>query len=91
MHLYSRVASIVFGIIMLVLAAAVTVETIVRKVFSVSLGGIDELSGYAIAVGAPLAFVVTLVEQSHIRINLFHMRMPFKIQAVLSADRKSVV
>jgi TRAP-type C4-dicarboxylate transport system permease small subunit len=85
MHLYSRIASIIFGIVMLVLAAAVTVETVVRKVFSVSLGGIDELSGYAIAIGAPLAFAVTLIEQSHIRINLFHMRMPFRIQAVLNA------
>ncbi len=85
MHLYSRIASIVFGVVMLVLAAAVTVETVVRKMFSVSLGGIDELSGYAIAIGAPLAFAVTLIEQSHIRINLFHMRMPFRIQAVLNA------
>lgn len=85
MHLYSRIASIIFGVVMLVLAAAVTVETVVRKMFSVSLGGIDELSGYAIAIGAPLAFAVTLIEQSHIRINLFHMRMPFRIQAVLNA------
>jgi len=85
MHHYSRVAGIVFGVTMLVLAVAVTIETVVRKVFSISLGGIDELSGYAIAIGAPLAFAVTLIEQSHIRINLFHLRMPFRVQAVLSA------
>ena len=47
---------------MLALSAAVTVETIVRKLFSVSLGGVDELSGYAIAIGAPLAFAVALIE-----------------------------
>jgi TRAP-type C4-dicarboxylate transport system permease small subunit len=42
------------------------------------------LSGYAIAVGAPLAFTVALIEQSHIRINLLHMRMPGGVQAVLN-------
>ncbi len=85
MQRYARLASLVFGIMMLVLSAAVTVETIVRKVLSVSLGGIDELSGYAIAVGAPLAFAVTLIDQSHIRINLLHMRMPKAAQACLNA------
>lgn len=85
MQLYSRLASLAFGVMMLVLSAAVTIETIVRKVLSVSLGGIDELSGYAIAIGAPLAFAVTLIDQSHIRINLLHMRMPKVVQACLNA------
>lgn len=85
MQVYSRVASIVFGVMMLALSVAVAVETILRKMFSFSLGGVDELSGYAIAIGAPLAFAVTLIEQSHIRINLLHMRMPVKVQAVMNA------
>ena len=40
--------------------------------------------GYAIAIGAPLCFAVTAVERSHIRINLLHMRMPERAQAVLN-------
>lgn len=80
----SKVAAVVFGTMMLVLSALVAVETIIRKVFGISLGGVDELSGYAIAVGAPLAFTVALIEQSHIRINLLHMRMPGGVQAVLN-------
>lgn len=85
MQTYARIASLTFGLIMLALSAAVTVETIVRKLFSVSLGGVDELSGYAIAIGAPLAFAVALIEQSHIRINLFHLQMGPTMQAVLNA------
>jgi TRAP-type C4-dicarboxylate transport system permease small subunit len=80
----SKFAAIVFGTMMLVLSALVAVETIVRKVLGISLGGVDELSGYAIAVGAPLAFTVALIEQSHIRINLLHMRMSSGAQAVLN-------
>lgn len=45
----------------------------------------DELSGYAIAIGAPIAFAIALIEQAHIRINLLHMRMPLFIRAVLNA------
>jgi TRAP-type mannitol/chloroaromatic compound transport system permease small subunit len=75
MQRYTRVASLIFGALMLALAATVTVETLVRKIFSVSLGGVDELSGYAIAICAPLAFAVALLERSHIRINIFYLSM----------------
>jgi len=84
MQRYARIASLFFGVTMLVLAAAVTIETLVRKLFSVSLGGVDELSGYAIAIGAPLAFAVTLIEQSHIRINILYQRMSSRAQALLN-------
>jgi TRAP-type C4-dicarboxylate transport system permease small subunit len=85
MERYARVASLVFGITMLLLSAAVTVETLVRKLFSVSLGGVDELSGYAIAVGAPLGFAVALIDRAHIRINLFYQRMRPRGRGVLDA------
>lgn len=85
MQLYSKFLAVVFGVTMLVLSVTIAVETVVRKLFSISLGGVDELSGYAIAIGAPLAFAVALVEQSHIRINLLHMQMPLRARAVLNA------
>ena len=45
-----------FGAIFLLLSFAVAVETMMRKVFNVSLQGVDELGGYALAIGAALAF-----------------------------------
>jgi TRAP-type C4-dicarboxylate transport system permease small subunit len=84
MKRFSRVSAIAFGAMMLVLSVMIAVETVVRKLFSISLGGVDEMSGYAIAIGAPLAFTVALVEQSHIRINLLHMNMPPRVQAALN-------
>jgi TRAP-type C4-dicarboxylate transport system permease small subunit len=80
----SRLSAVAFGTMMLLLSALIAVETIMRKLFSISLGGVDELSGYAIAIGAPLAFTVALIEQSHIRINLVYMRMPPRLQSVLN-------
>jgi TRAP-type C4-dicarboxylate transport system permease small subunit len=85
MQRYSRAASLIFGVLMLALAAAVTLETLVRKIFSISLGGVDELSGYAIAVGAPLAFAVALIERSHIRINIFYLRLGERTRGMLDS------
>lgn len=78
---YRRLASNIFGVMMLVLAVLVTVETLVRKIWSISIGGVDELAGYSIALGAPLAFAVALLDRSHIRINLVYLFMRPRLKA----------
>lgn len=84
MQTYARILGITFGVMMILLSLAITAETLLRKFFSYSLGGIDELGGYAIAIAAPLAFTVALVENSHIRINQLTTMMPKAAQAVLN-------
>ena len=79
-----RAAGVIFGTIMVSLSLLITAEAILRKLFSFSLGGVDELSGYAIAIGAPLAFAVASIEQSNIRINLFYGHLPRDVQAILN-------
>ena len=78
MKTFSRVAAIVFGLMMLALCGIILAEIVLRKFFNFSFGGVEELTGYAIAASAPLCFMVAAVEQSHIRINLLHMRLPRK-------------
>ncbi len=85
MQRFSRMASLIFGIVMIVLSVAVTLETLLRKLFSYSLGGVDELSGYAITIAAPLAFAVALLERSHIRINVLYLRLGVRTRAWLDA------
>ncbi|GLK86155.1 TRAP transporter small permease subunit [Ancylobacter defluvii] len=85
MKTYSRFLGVLFGALMILLSVAITVETLLRKLFSVSLGGVDELGGYAIAIAAPLAFTVALVENAHIRINQLTTLFPKPVQAVLDA------
>ena len=86
MQFIARTSGRLFGILMLTLSVVIAIETVIRKLFSISLGGVDELSGYAIAIGAPLAFTVALVNRSHIRINIFLMRTSVKLQAWASSS-----
>lgn len=83
MQRYTRFLGIIFGVMMLVLSVAITAETLLRKLLSISLGGVDELGGYAIAIAAPLAFSVALADRAHIRINQLTHFFPRKVQAVL--------
>ena len=69
-----------FGLIFVALALVVTVETVVRKVFNVSLQGADELGGYSLAFGATVAFSLALMGRSHIRVDVFHDRLPARLQ-----------
>jgi TRAP-type C4-dicarboxylate transport system permease small subunit len=72
----------VFGLVFVGLACLVTVETISRKLFNVSLQGADELGGYALAVGSTIAFSLALMGRNHIRVDVFHERLPARAQAI---------
>lgn len=83
MNILANLASWIFGIALLLLAAFVSLETVLRKGINFSFQGADELGGYVLAVGSSLAFVVALVDRAHIRIDVFHDKFPRKLQAVL--------
>jgi TRAP-type C4-dicarboxylate transport system permease small subunit len=74
----------VFGTIFIALAFVVTVETLSRKLFNISLQGADELGGYALAVGSTIAFSLALMGRNHIRVDVFHERLPRRVQAFLN-------
>lgn len=79
-----RWLGIAFGLVFLALACVVTVETVIRKAFNVSLQGADELGGYALAVGATIAFSLALMGRSHIRIDIVHGHLPGWLRSVLN-------
>ncbi len=74
----------VFGLIFVALSVVVAVETLIRKVFNFSLQGADELGGYALAVGATIAFSLALMGRTHIRVDIFHDRLPAPLQTLLN-------
>lgn len=84
MTFMARLSGMIFGAMMIGLSFAIAAETILRKFFSHSMAGIDELGGYAVAVAAPLAFLVAASEQAHIRINILHGKLPEKARALLN-------
>jgi len=73
-----------FGLIFVALSVVVTVETAVRKLFNMSLQGADELGGYALAFGATIAFSLALMGRTHIRVDVFHDRLPARLQTALN-------
>jgi TRAP-type C4-dicarboxylate transport system permease small subunit len=77
-------AAAVFGLAFLVLALAVAVETMMRKVFNRSLQGVDELGGYILAGGAALAIAVAVISRAHIRIDLLHDFAPKALRILLN-------
>lgn len=83
MNALANFCSRIFGLALLGLSFFVALETILRKVFSYSFEGADELGGYVLAIGSSLAFVVALVDRAHIRIDVLHSRMPLPVRVML--------
>lgn len=73
-----------FGLIFVALSLVVALETALRRLFSISLQGADELGGYALAVGATIAFSLALLGRNHIRVDVFHERLPQGLQTLLN-------
>jgi len=73
-----------FGVIFVFLSLVVAVETVMRKLFSVSLQGADELGGYSLAFGATLAFTLALTGRTHIRVDVLHDHFPRWLQTALN-------
>lgn len=78
------VLAVVFGVTFISLAVVVTIETLSRKLFNVSLQGADELGGYALALGSTISFSLALMGRNHIRVDVFHEMMPRRLQAFLN-------
>src|SRR5688500_19272093 len=69
----------------LVLAAAVLIgiDVTLRKFFNTSIGGADELAGYALAVGTAWSLGAALVERAHIRIDSLYVLFPRPVRLAL--------
>ncbi len=57
------------GILIVLSAFLVTLEVLLRKFLNVSIGGADEISGYAFGVATAFALSYALLERAHIRVD----------------------
>jgi TRAP-type mannitol/chloroaromatic compound transport system permease small subunit len=69
----------------LIIASAflVGVEVVIRKAFALTIGGADELSGFALAISTSWALAFTLLERAHIRIDSLYIHLPVRLCALL--------
>lgn len=71
------------GALVLLAALLIGVDVILRKFFTTSIGGADELAGYALAIGTAWGLAATLLERAHIRIDTLYMLFPRIYRIVL--------
>jgi len=64
------------GALVLLAALLIGVDVILRKFFFRSIGGADELAGYALAIGTAWSLAATLLERAHIRIDSLYTLLP---------------
>ncbi|MFS8085898.1 MAG: TRAP transporter small permease subunit [Acidobacteriota bacterium] len=64
------------GALILLAAILIGVDVVMRKFFNTSIGGADELAGYALALGTACSLGAALVDRSHIRIDSLYVLFP---------------
>lgn len=72
------------GTLIVLSAFLVTLEVVLRKIFNVSLGGADEISGYAFGVATAFALSFALFERAHIRVDALMGVVPRKLHPLLN-------
>jgi len=71
------------GSLLLLTSGMIAIEVILRKVFSISMGGADELSSYVLAISCSWAFGFALMRKAHIRIDILYTRLPSALCSAL--------
>jgi TRAP-type C4-dicarboxylate transport system permease small subunit len=69
------------GLLILAAALLVSVDVTLRKLANTTLGGADELSGYALAIGSTWSFAFVLLARGHVRIDALVQHLPRRLAA----------
>lgn len=79
----SRAGTWFGGALVLLAAVIIAVDVVLRAALAVTIGGSDELSGYALAIASAFAFALALLDRAHVRIDTLYTLMPVRVAAVL--------
>ena len=71
------------GVLVLLAAVVIGVDVALRKFFALSIGGADELAGYALALGTAWSLGAALLERAHIRIDSLYAFFPRSLRLAL--------
>lgn len=73
---FSRILVWIGGTLIILSALLVTLEVFLRKFFNVSIGGADELSGYAFGIATTFGLAYALFQRAHIRVDAAYNLFP---------------
>lgn len=82
-EMLNRAGVWVGGTLLLGVSIMIGIEVILRKVFSISMGGADEISSYVLAISCSWAFGYGLLRKAHIRIDILYTRLPDAARSIL--------
>lgn len=71
------------GLLIIASAFLVGVEVVIRRAFNLTIGGADELSGFALAISTAFGLAFTLLERAHIRVDSLYVHLPVRVCALL--------
>lgn len=71
------------GALVLLAAVLIAVDVLMRKFLVLSIGGADELAGYALAIGTAWGLGAALLDRAHIRIDSLYLLFPQKVRLPL--------
>jgi TRAP-type C4-dicarboxylate transport system permease small subunit len=71
------------GALVLLAAILIGFDVVLRKLFNASIGGADELAGYALAIGTAWSLAAALLDRAHIRIDSLYVLLPNRLRLVL--------
>lgn len=79
----SRMAAIAAGVLILLSALIVFADVLLRRFVGWTVGGADELSGYALAIGTAWALPYCLLGRMNIRVDSLYRLTPRSTRAAL--------
>lgn len=71
------------GGLVLLAAVLIGIDVLMRKFLAQSIGGADELAGYALAIGTTWGLGAALLDRAHIRIDSLYVLFPQKLRLAL--------
>jgi TRAP-type C4-dicarboxylate transport system permease small subunit len=71
------------GALILLAALLIGIDVLMRKFLARSIGGADELAGYALAIGTTWGLGAALLDRAHIRIDSLYVLFPQKLRLLL--------
>lgn len=82
-HGVARAGLWIGGGLILLAAVLIGIDVSLRRLFSVSIGGADELAGYALAIGTAWSLAAALLDRAHIRIDSLYVLFPAPVRVLL--------
>ncbi|MGE0311353.1 MAG: TRAP transporter small permease subunit [Lautropia sp.] len=70
---------------MLAAALLVSGDVVARKLFNVTTGGADELSGYALAIASAWSFAFVTLDRMNVRVDALYRVLPVPLARTLDA------